>query len=197
MRALVRPGRESALPAGCEVVVGNPLDRTTFERDLRQMDTLVHLVGVPHPSRARADQFLAIDLVSATAAIDAAVAARVRHFVFVSVAQPAPVMRAYQAARAQAEVHLADAPLDATILRPWYVRGPGRQWPRLLAPAYFLAERVPRWRPVALRLGLVTLDQMVAALVQSIEDPPYGTQFLTVPDIRVARMAPGRARSRS
>lgn len=193
----MRPGRESALPPGCEVVVGNPLDRSTFERDLRQMDTLVHLVGVRHPSRAKAGHFDAIDLVSATAAIDAAVAARVRHFVFVSVAQPAPVMRAYQAARAQAEVHLADAPLDATILRPWYVLGPGRRWPRLLVPAYFLAERVPGWRPVALRLGLVTLDQMVAALVQSIEDPPYGTQFLTVPDIRVARMAPGRARSRS
>lgn len=105
-------------------------------------------------------------------------------------------MRAYQAARAQAEVHLADAPLDATILRPWYVLGPGRRWPRVLVPLYALAERVPHWRPVALRLGLVTIDQMVAALVQSIEDPPYGTQFLTVPDIRDARMAPFGIRSR-
>jgi hypothetical protein len=29
---------------------------------------------------------------------------------------------------------------------------------------------------------------MVAATVESIEDPPYGTRFLTVPDIRQARL---------
>jgi uncharacterized protein YbjT (DUF2867 family) len=192
VRALVRPGSEGRLPADCDVVVGNPLDRRTFERDIRPANTLVHLVGVPHPSPGKAEQFFAIDLVAAQAAIDAAVNTQLRHFVYVSVAQPAPVMVAYQAARAQAEVHLAEAHLNATILRPWYVLGPGRQWPRLLGPVYALAERVPRWRPAALRLGLVTIDQMVAALVQSIEDPPYGTQFLTVPDIRAARFTPFR-----
>lgn len=196
VRALVRPGRESHLAPGCDIIPGQPLDRASFAPALKGVDTVVHLAGVPHPSPRKARQFFDFDLVAARTAIDAAAAARVRHFVFISVAQPAPVMRAYQGARAQAEVHLADAPLDATILRPWYVLGPGRRWPIVLAPAYAVAERVPRWRAMALRLGLVTIDQMVAALVQSIEDPPVGTRFLTVPDIRDARMAPRGLRPR-
>jgi uncharacterized protein YbjT (DUF2867 family) len=190
VRGLVRRGSEGKLTQGCGIVLGNPLDRATYEREIKPADTFVHLVGVASPSPRKAKQFLEIDLASATAAIDAAARARVRHFVYVSVAQPAPVMHAYQAARAQAELHLAEAQLHATILRPWYVLGPGRTWPKALLPAYALAERIPGWRSTALRLGLVTIEQMVAALVQSIEDPPYGTQFLTVPDIREARMAP-------
>jgi uncharacterized protein YbjT (DUF2867 family) len=172
VRALVRAGSEHKLPLGCDLVTGDPL----------------HLIGVPSPSPAKASQFFNIDLPAAREAIDAAAEARIRHFVFVSVAQPAPIMKAYQQARAQAEGHLALARLNATILRPWYVIGPGRRWPLVLNPVYSLAERVPRWRSAALRLGLVTLEQMVAATVESIEDPPYGTRFLTVPDIRQARL---------
>jgi len=181
VRALVRPGSEHKLPLGCDLITGDPLDRRTFADQIGDADTYVHLIGVPSPSPAKASQFFKFDL-------PAAREARMRHFVFVSVAQPAPIMKAYQQARAQAEGHLALARLNATILRPWYVIGPGRRWPLLLGPIYSLAERVPRWRVAALRLGLVTLEQMVAATVESIEDPPYGTRFLTVPDIRQARL---------
>lgn len=188
VRALVRAGSEHKLPLGCDLVTGNPLDRRTFADQIGDADTYVHLIGVPNPSPAKASQFFGIDLPAAREAIDAAAAARMRHFVFVSVAQPAPIMKAYQQARAQAEGHLALARLNATILRPWYVIGPGRRWPLLLEPVYNLLERVPRWRIAALRLGLVTIEQMVAATVESIEDPPHGTRFLTVPDIREARV---------
>jgi nucleoside-diphosphate-sugar epimerase len=188
VRALVRAGSEHKLPLGCDLVTGSPLDRRTFADQIGDADTYVHLVGVPNPSPAKANQFFKFDLPAAREAIDAAAETRMRHFVFVSVAQPAPIMKAYQQARAQAEGHLALARLNATILRPWYVIGPGRRWPLVLEPLYSLAERVPRWRVAALRLGLVTLEQMVAATVESIEDPPYGTRFLTVPDIRQARL---------
>jgi hypothetical protein len=35
-----------------------------------------------------------------------------------------------------------------------------------------------------LRLGLVTIDQMVAALAWSVESPADGSRVLTVPEIR-------------
>ena len=45
--------------------------------------------------------------------------------VYVSVAHPAPVMRDYIAARTEAEDAIRKARVNATILRPWYVLGPG------------------------------------------------------------------------
>ena len=125
VRALVRAGSERKLPRGCEVVIGNPLDRATFEHAIEPDSAFVQLVGVPHPSPAKAQQFYAIDLVSAKASIDAAAARAVDHFVYVSVAQPAPVMKAYQLSRAIAEGHLAQSGLTYSIIRPWYVLGPG------------------------------------------------------------------------
>ena len=65
------------------------------------------------------------------------------HFVYVSVAHPAPAMRAYWEARAEAEAFIGTLHLNATILRPWYVLGPGHLWPHLLRPAYWLAETLP------------------------------------------------------
>lgn len=51
--ALVRPGRESFLPADCRVLTGDALDPASFQDGLGDADTLVHLVGVAHPSRPR------------------------------------------------------------------------------------------------------------------------------------------------
>jgi hypothetical protein len=74
--------------------------------------------------------------------------------------------------------------LNATILRPWYVLGPGRRWPVLLKPMYWLMERIPATRESAQRLGLVTLEQMVGALVRSVESPAQGVRILGVREIR-------------
>jgi uncharacterized protein YbjT (DUF2867 family) len=184
VRALVRAGSEKRLPPGCEVVVGNALDRTTFESSIEPDSTFVQLVGVPHPSPAKERQFYEIDLVSARASIDAAKAREVDHFVYVSVAQPAPMMKAYQMSRAIAEGHLAQSELTHTILRPWYVLGPGHRWPVVLKPFYWLAEHRASTRASALRLGLVTINQMVATLALVVAAPPRTSRIVTVPDIR-------------
>jgi len=89
----------------------------------------VHLIGVSHPNPAKADQFRSIDLASTKAAISAALAARISHFIYVSVAQPAPVMQAYVKVRAECEALIRASGLSATILSPGYVLGPGHQWP--------------------------------------------------------------------
>jgi uncharacterized protein YbjT (DUF2867 family) len=189
-RALVRPGSEGRLPPGTVAVIGDALDGATFAGALRPADTLVHLVGTPHPNPSKAAQFERVDLASIRASVAAAAAAKSRHLVYLSVAQPAPVMQAYVAARARGEAAIAEASLTATIVRPWYVLGPGHRWPALLAPLYALAEWLPATRDAARRMGLVTLEQMVAALVAAIEAPPRARTRRIV-DVAGIRAAPG------
>jgi uncharacterized protein YbjT (DUF2867 family) len=153
VRALARPGSESKLPPRCEIVTGDALAASTYQERVQGADTFVHLVGVAHPSPAKAEQFRTIDLTSVRESVAAAKSGGIRHFVFVSVAHPAPVMQAYIAARMAAERTILDAGLNATILRPWYVVGPGHRWPVVLRPAYWLLEHIPRTRESALRLG--------------------------------------------
>jgi uncharacterized protein YbjT (DUF2867 family) len=120
---------------------------------VRPADTFVQLVGVSHPNPAKAAEFCAVDLVTARATVSAAVDASIQHFVYVSVAQPAPVMKAYVAVRGECEEFIRASGLNATILRPWYVLGPGRRWPYLLGPMYWLSEQLPATRETAERLG--------------------------------------------
>jgi hypothetical protein len=80
--------------------------------------TFVHLVGVSNPSPVRAKIFRSIDLPAAYASVDAAVHARVQHFFYLSVAHPAPVMKAYAQTRMEAEEKLCNSGLNAIMLRP-------------------------------------------------------------------------------
>jgi uncharacterized protein YbjT (DUF2867 family) len=95
-------------------------------------------------------------------------------------------MKAYVAARAGAEAFIRATGMNATFLRPWYVLGPGHRWPALLQPGYWLAEHLAATRETARRLGLVTLSQMVTAIVGAIENPARGIRI--VPEIRAARL---------
>jgi len=185
VRLLVRPGSERKVPAGAEAVAGNPLEACSVAAALPGADTLVHLVGVPKPSPAKAKQFRAIDLVSIQASVAAAARIKPRpHLVYLSVAQPAPVMRAYVAVRQEGELLIEQNGLNATCLRPWYVLGPGHRWPILLQPVYAILRLLPATRAGAERLGLVTLPQMTRALVAAIEQPANGVRVVEVPKIR-------------
>ncbi len=124
VRALVRPGSERKLAAGATAVLGNALDAATFRDAIAPADTLVHLVGTPHPSPAKAAEFRSVDLASLVAAVEAARTAGVRHVVYVSVARPAPVMRAYLDARAEGERRLGESGIPATVLRLPMIYGP-------------------------------------------------------------------------
>ncbi len=188
VRALVRPGSEGRLPAGCEATMGNALDGASYAAQVLPADTFVQLVGVSHPNPARASQFRIVDLASASAAVQIASNAGVKHFVYVSVAQPAPVMKAYARVRAECEQMIRNSGLNATILRPWYVLGPGHRWPYRLLPVYRLLELLPATREGARRLGLVTLEQMVSALVEAVENPCRGIRIVEVPEIRASRL---------
>jgi uncharacterized protein YbjT (DUF2867 family) len=187
VRGLARAGSETKLPATCVPVIGNALDPETYKRQIQPSDTFVQLVGVAHPSPAKGSQFRSIDLVAGRGAVEAAKFAGVRHFIYVSVAHPAPMMKDYIAVRTEVEEQIRASGLNATILRPWYVLGPGHRWPYALIPLYKLAEMIPATRAGATRLGLVTLPQMVQALAAAVENPPAGVRVVEVPEIREER----------
>ncbi len=187
VRALVRPGSEKKIPEGCTLVAGDALDGASYADRIPPADTVVQLVGVAHPSPAKAAQFRLVDGPSALGAVAAAKSAGVRHFIYLSVAHPAPMMHAYIAVRSECESAIEAAGLNSTILRPWYVLGPGHWWPYLLLPMYKLAELLPATREGARRLGLVTLEQITSALTFAVENPVEGRRVVTVPEIRAAR----------
>jgi len=184
-RVLARPGSERKVPTGAEVVPGNALDAATFSSAVSANNVFVHLTGVAHPAPWKEQEFRAIDLVSLRTSADAAKSAGVGHFVYVSVAQPAPAMKAYIRVRQECEAILKTSGLRTTLLRPWYVLGPGHRWPLALAPIYALLEAIPSTRDGARRLGLVTLQQMAASLLWAIENPPQDSRILDVPAIRL------------
>lgn len=189
VRVLTRPASADKVPAGAVATAGDALDSESVRSALRPGDTVIHLVGTPHPGPGKADEFERVDLASIRATVAAGRAVGVSHLVYVSVAQPAPVMRAYVAARAAGEAAIASAGLRSTILRPWYVLGPGHRWPILLTPLYVLASLIPGLRDGAKRLGMVTHEQMVRALVRAVERPaPKGMTVLDVPMIRQATL---------
>jgi len=183
--ALFRPGSEGRLPHRAQPVAGNALDASTFARAIPPDATLVHLVGTPHPNPSKAAEFERVDLASIRASAAAAQQARARHIVYVSVAHPAPIMQGYIAAREAGEAAVRATGIPATILRPWYVLGPGHYWPYALVPIYAVLRLVPSTRDTALRLGLVTRRQMIAALVAAVRQPPDGVRIIEVPEIRV------------
>ena len=187
VRALVRRGSEGKLPPGCTSILGNALDRRTFAAEVSLADTFVQLVGVAHPSPAKGEQFRNVDLVSVKESVAAAAENGVKHFVYLSVAQPSSFMKEYVDVRAEGERVIHASGMAATFVRPWYVLGPGHWWPWLFKPAYWLLEKIPSTSEQAKRLGLVTLGEMLAALVAAIETPPAGIRILDVQGIRARR----------
>jgi uncharacterized protein YbjT (DUF2867 family) len=182
--ALVRETSRRRLPAGCTPLVGDALNGDTYRHAAANADTFVQLISVHHPSPAKAQQFVDVDLKSGLEAVRIAREAAVRHFIYLSVAHPAPVMQAYAAVRIEVEKSIAENRLDATILRPWYVLGPGHRWPYALIPFYKIAEMLPQTRDSAVRLGLVTIRQMLGALRHAVENPSSGMRILEPKDIR-------------
>lgn len=50
-----------------------------------------------------------------------------------------------------------------------------------------LTERIPSSRESVLRLGLVTLPQILSALVPAVENPSQGIEIVDVHEIRAAK----------
>jgi nucleoside-diphosphate-sugar epimerase len=184
IKAVVRQASAEKLSKDAEAVIGDGTRAESYSRSMGNCDTFVHLVGVSHPSPAKAAEFRSIDLESTRQAVNAAVRTGIKNFVYISVAQPAPVMKAYIAARKEAEDIITHSGLNASILRPFYILGPGRRWPLLLKPFFALAEILPPTRAGAQRLSFLSIQQVCAALISSIENPPADVRIWSAIEIK-------------
>jgi len=183
--ALTRKGSEFKLPAVTEKVIANPFDALSFQGFIPRGCVFIQLLGVSHPSPRKAKQFKEIDLRSVKASADAASFAGAAHFLYVSVAMsPSKIMYAYQQVRKEGEEYCLNRKLNCTFVRPWYVLAPGHWWPVLLIPFYGVAELVPTWRKQAREKGLVTIQQMLATLVNAVAEKPAPLKIYAIADIR-------------
>ena len=185
VRALVRPASVSKLAKGAEPVIGDALNAFSFAHQVAPSDTFVQLVGVAHPSPAKANEFRSVDLVSVRESVRAASGSPIRHFVYLSVAMPAPAMQAYVAVREEGERAVRESGVAATFIRPWYVLGPGHRWPYAILPAYWVWSLFDR--DTSARLYPVKLAQVVRAMVEAIENPPEGVRIIEAPEMRGGR----------
>lgn len=183
--ALARKNSRNKLPQGCKSVEGNALDENTFKEYVKECDIFIQLVGVSHPSPAKKEEFKKIDLASIEASVNAATSAGVKHFVYLSVAHPAPMMKEYIEVRKCGELLLAKSEIPSSIIRPWYIIGPGHYWPLVLKPVYKIFEWIPATRKQAINLGLVRLEEMLNTILYAVKNPPNeGLRIYKTPEIR-------------
>ncbi len=183
--ALVRKGSEHKVITGAQAVIADPFNAASFQSSIPEGAVFVQLLGVPHPSPKKAQQFKEIDLHSVKASADAAAMAGVSHFIYVSVAMaPSKIMAAYQAVRKEGEEYSKSKNLNCSFIRPWYVLGPGHYWPILLLPVYGVAELVATWRKKARAMALVTIHQMLRTLITVVEADPIPLRIIEVRQIR-------------
>ena len=187
VRALLRPGSEKRLVSGARPILGNALDASTFARHVDPSDTFIQLVGVAHPSPSKAEEFQKIDLVSIRESARAIANSTIRHVIYLSVAHPAPAMKAYVAVRQEGERLLRESGIPSTFVRPWYVLGPGHWWPYAILPMYWIWGAFPSQRDTARRLYPVKLAQVVNAIVDAVEHPPTDIRVIEAPEMRATR----------
>ena len=186
--ALAREQSVRKLPEGCNIVLGSPFDASGYVNSIPSNCVFVHLVGVAHPGPKKKEQFYTIDLASLKVSVEAAKQAKVKHFVYMSVAQsPTKVMGDFQEARRQGEEIVLASGLTSTFIRPWYVVGPGHYWPLLFQPIFKLLEIIPKTSAKAKALALVSLKQMLRTLTAVvINSPKEINNIVEVQDIKKA-----------
>lgn len=186
VKVLVRPGSEYKLPAHYDYITANAFDAGSFAKAILAGATFIQLLGVPHPSPKKKEQFKAIDLASVKASAEAAATAGAGHFIYVSVAQtPTRIMHNFQQCRAQGEACIRSSGIPATIIRPWYITGPGHYLSLLLLPLFKILEWIPATSQKAKALRLVSLQQMLKTLMYAIANPPAsGVQIIEIEQIR-------------
>lgn len=182
--ALIRNTSKKKLPEKCKTVTGDALDSKTYQYNIENCDTFIHLVGVSHPGPLKSREFRSIDLVSIEQAVKVAEYSGIKNFIYLSVSNPAPIMKEYIKVRLKGEDLLTASGMNCSFIRPWYVIGPGHYWPLIFQPGYKLMEHFSFTKDFANRLGLVKLDQITECIYYAVNNPPDKIKIYNVQDIR-------------
>jgi hypothetical protein len=65
---------------------------------------------------------------------------------------------------------IEESGMNATFIKPWYVLGPSHYWAYILLPFYKICEIIPFTRKGAIRLGLVTITNMLNTIIFAVEN---------------------------
>lgn len=184
VHALARESSLNKLPSGCKKIPGDALNYKSYANEIPEECTFIHLMGIAHPSPAKKEQFYKIDLVSIEEAVKAAKEKNIEHFIYLSVAHPAPVMQDFINVRIKGEQLLEKNKMKSSFIRPWYVIGPGHYWPYIIMPFFWLLKIVPFTKETAERLDFVKLNQMLDCLVYTVKNPPRNISIYSVKEIK-------------
>jgi uncharacterized protein YbjT (DUF2867 family) len=182
--ALARKNSLNKLPDECQKIEGDALNHKSYVNKIPDECTFVHLIGVAHPSPAKKKQFYEIDLVSIEEAVKAAKEKNVEHFIYLSVAHPAPVMKDFINVRMKGEQLLIESKIKSSFIRPWYVIGPGHYWPYIIMPVFWIFKFLPFTKQTTQRLDFVTLPQMLKCILFSVKNIPQLTTAYNVQQIK-------------
>lgn len=185
INVLVRKESENKVPEGCNIVIGNALDAETFKEMIPSNAVFIHLVGVSHPSPFKKGKFKSIDLISVEQAKKAALFAKSKHFIYLSVTQfHSWIIKDYQQARKSGERILTKSGIPCTFLRPWYVLGPGHWWPIIFQPLIYLAKLNSFWKRLVEEREFISIRQMIAALTLSVKTTPMYVMVMEIADMK-------------
>lgn len=182
--ALTRKSSTKKLPAGCNIVYGDALKSDTFKDNVKGCYTFIQLIGVAHPGPGKEKEFNEIDLVSVKESVKAARSAGVKQFIYLSVAEPAPVMKGYISIRKSGEKIISGSGMNAVFIKPWYVLGPGHYWPYLILPLYWLFMIIPGFSKTAKNLYPVKLSNVLNAILHFAENPSEGCLSITTKELK-------------
>lgn len=181
----MRKGSEYKIPSGCTIVTADPFNADSFKHKIPKGSSFIQLLGVSHPGPSKKNLFREIDYASAKASAEAATHAGCEHFIYISVAQtPTSIMKDYQECRADCEELILKSGIKPTIIRPWYIIGPGHYWPVFFLPLFKILEWIPATSLKAKALRLVYLQQFLKTIITAVENPSSKIRFIEIEEIR-------------
>lgn len=157
-RPLLIAHRRKPSTDGSDDAVFDLADRTRLEAELRRCTTVVQLIGTKKSRFNTGDTYETSDIGTTRMLVDAALPAKIDHFVLLSSIGAGRPMGAYLKAKAKAEAIVLGSSLPYSILRPSAFMGEGHEVPGLLAK---LTERLglDSYRPISVEdLALTILD---------------------------------------
>jgi uncharacterized protein YbjT (DUF2867 family) len=175
LRVLVRSGATD-LP-GAEAVQGDLKDRASLDAACRGVSTVI--TSANSAQRGGADNVATVDVEGNLALIDAARAAGVRRFIFISAAavdeaSPVPLF----AAKARAERHLRESGMEWTVVAPhvfmdvWF--------PAIVGSALAAGQPVALVGGGQRRHSFIAVDDVAAFAVAAVDNPAAANRRLVL-----------------
>ena len=191
-------GLSSLSPKPCVYFASRGAPALSFVPDGSHVDTIIHLAGVAHVGRAAAATARATNFDESLALLNAAIAAGVGRFVYLSSTLAAAAEMPEQPSEQHADLTdygrdkfaverallaaAANGDIEVIILRAVNIYGPGMRGNIASMIRLMRAGKLPRLPKLSSKISLVGVDDVARALIQAAQLPsnPQSTLALRV-----------------